>query len=131
MAWTTPITHATGDLSPASDWNTYIRDNTNFLYGDTAWTTVTVFTGTWAAGAQAPRFSKIGNLVTMQGLVQSGTINTAAFTLPTGYRPSLLLTFAASANGAFGAWTINTTGVVTPVTGATTAYSVACAFSVL
>lgn len=28
---TTVITHATGDLLPAADWNTYIRDNLNWL----------------------------------------------------------------------------------------------------
>jgi hypothetical protein len=34
MAWTAPITHATGDVLPASDWNTYVRDNTKYLHGD-------------------------------------------------------------------------------------------------
>jgi hypothetical protein len=28
---TTVITHATGDVFPASDWNTYLRDNLNYL----------------------------------------------------------------------------------------------------
>jgi hypothetical protein len=31
MAFTTVITHATGDVFPAADWNTYIRDNINYL----------------------------------------------------------------------------------------------------
>lgn len=30
MALSTVITHATGDVFPAADWNTYIRDNVNF-----------------------------------------------------------------------------------------------------
>lgn len=32
MAYTTVITHATGDVLPATDWNTYIRDNFAFLH---------------------------------------------------------------------------------------------------
>lgn len=35
MAWTTVITHATGDVLPASDWNTYVRDDLAYLHGDT------------------------------------------------------------------------------------------------
>lgn len=31
-AYTTTITHATGDVFPASDWNTYVRDNFAFLH---------------------------------------------------------------------------------------------------
>jgi hypothetical protein len=31
VALTTVITHATGDVFPASDWNTYLRDNLNYL----------------------------------------------------------------------------------------------------
>lgn len=29
---TTVITHSTGDVFPAADWNTYLRDNLNFLF---------------------------------------------------------------------------------------------------
>lgn len=32
MGWTTPKTWLTNDVVPASDKNTYIRDNTNFLF---------------------------------------------------------------------------------------------------
>lgn len=32
MAWTTPSTKSTGDGLTAADWNTYVRDNANFLY---------------------------------------------------------------------------------------------------
>jgi hypothetical protein len=34
MAYTTVVTHATGDVFPASDWNTYVRDNLAYLHGD-------------------------------------------------------------------------------------------------
>lgn len=32
MAYTTVITHATGDVLPATDWNTYLRDDLAFLH---------------------------------------------------------------------------------------------------
>lgn len=32
MPWTTPITKSTGDGLTAADWNTYVRDNAEFLY---------------------------------------------------------------------------------------------------
>lgn len=34
MAYTAVVTHATGDVFPASDWNTYVRDNLAALHGD-------------------------------------------------------------------------------------------------
>lgn len=34
MAYTTVVTHATGDVFPAADWNTYVRDNLAYLHGD-------------------------------------------------------------------------------------------------
>ena len=35
MAWTTPFTAITGELFEAGDWNTYVRDNLQFLYDGT------------------------------------------------------------------------------------------------
>jgi hypothetical protein len=32
MAWGDPVTHATGDVFPASDWNSYVRDDLRFLH---------------------------------------------------------------------------------------------------
>ena len=32
MAWTTPRTMVTGTTGTVADWNTYIRDNENYLY---------------------------------------------------------------------------------------------------
>lgn len=33
MAFTTVVTHATGDVFPASDWNTYVRDDIAWVHG--------------------------------------------------------------------------------------------------
>ena len=53
------------------------------------WTTVSVFTNSWTAVAgNTPRYILVGRLVYVNGIVTGGTANTAAFTLPAGYRPS-------------------------------------------
>ena len=60
---------------------------------DTAWTNVSAFTNSWGAGSNAPGFIKLGNVVWLRGNLTAGTANTAAFTLPAGYRPSLATSF--------------------------------------
>jgi hypothetical protein len=132
------IQRPSSGLAIPSAWGDCVNDDLNaletsvtFLNGDVAWTNVTVFTGTWVAGGVQPRFSKAGNFVTMQGQIQTGTINTAAFTLPVGYRPSETVVFAIDANAAFGRLSVATTGVVTPTNGATTNVGIWCTFSIL
>jgi len=56
-------------------------------------------------------------VVHLQGSIKSGTINTAAFTLPTGYRPTSTLTFAVVSNNTIGGVTVSSAGVVTPTFG--------------
>ena len=83
MGWTTPITHAVGDPIVVSDWNTYVRDNQNYLYGDAAWTPASLTNG-WAGATIGYR--RAGSLVILKGL--STTTGTGSiFTLPVGYRP--------------------------------------------
>ena len=89
---------------------------------DVSWVTPT-FSGTWVStgGANSPASYRKGQgQVTLRGLIGSGAINTAAFTLPVGYRPTHTKTFAVSSNGAFGYVTVTSAGVVTPVAGAVT-----------
>ena len=126
MAWTTPITHATGDVVPASDWNTYIRDNTNYLFGDTAWTGAAgvTFTNSWAdfGGVNLFGFRKVGTRVVCRGALHNGTINTAAFTFPAGYRPvgdtyNFVVTSASNTTGFV---TVTTAGVLTVLAGTNT-----------
>lgn len=80
----------------------------------TAWVGVT-FTGTWV-NFGAPyancEYRKIGDMVYTRGVCKSGTINTALFTLPAGFRPPLDLLVPTTAN-LLPCWaTIQANGVV-------------------
>lgn len=91
MPWTAPKTWAVGDPAVASDLNTYIRDNSNYLYGDSVWTTATLQNG-WAplgSGTFAPGYRHDGAHVELRGAAAGGTTTagTLLFTLPSGYRP--------------------------------------------
>jgi hypothetical protein len=99
MAWTAPKTWNVGDPGTSADLNTYIRDNSSFLFGDAGWTNVSAFTNTWAAGGTAPGFILIGRVVYLRGTMTAGTANATAFTLPVGYRPSLADWFACTSTG--------------------------------
>lgn len=111
---------STGAIAPAT-WGDTVNDDINFLYGDTAWIGAAgvTFTNGWVdfGGASPMGFRKVGTRIVMRGAVKSGTVNTAAFTMPTGYRPLTGTNFAVVSNGLFGYLIISTAGVVTPVSG--------------
>lgn len=132
MPWTDPSTHiwAAGEVLTAGHLNTFVEANLAFLFGDTGWTNVSVFTNSWVAGTTTPRFMLLGRVVYMEGQISSGTINTPAFTLPAGYRPSQSVPIATTSNGAFGQVTVAVNGVVTPVVGSTSNFSLCVSFSV-
>jgi hypothetical protein len=73
MAWTTVITHATGDVFPASDWNTYVRDNFAYLHGDAG----NVDLSAGAASYNFSSLSSVGNL-SVPAAVAVGSPNSAA-----------------------------------------------------
>jgi hypothetical protein len=87
-------------------------------------TAVTSFSGSWVNYGGATRAAAYWKddhgVVHLQGVIKSGTINTAAFTLPVGFRPSGTAYFSCPANNAFGALNITSAGVVTPAAGSTT-----------
>lgn len=56
-------------------------------------------------------------IVHLEGLMKSGVIGSAAFTLPSGYRPELQEIFAVSSNGLFGVLEIQADGQVIPTIG--------------
>jgi hypothetical protein len=97
-----------------------------------AWTSVGALSGTWAnvgAGAQIPRYRKVGDQVFIEGHVKSGTTGTTVFTLPVGYRPPLNMTFATDGSGAYAILSVSSAGVVV-LTGTTgTTMSLNCNFS--
>lgn len=59
MSWTTPKTFTAGAVLPASDLNTHLRDNTNFLYGQI---TPTEFNAGNSGTAKAINFASNGPL---------------------------------------------------------------------
>lgn len=117
-----------------SDWSFHVynqltrNDHPQYqLIGDTAWTTVSSFTNSWTAGGVAPAFILLGQVVYLRGTLLAGTANTAAFTLPVGYRHSAVNTFwiVATAPGSTTTNLVNVTsaGVVTPLNSGSTVLS--------
>jgi hypothetical protein len=91
-----------------------------------AWTSVSTFTGTWVSGgspqaAVSYRLLSDGQHVELAGSLASGAANTAAFTLPTGFRPitQKTLTSYSSGNGGGRGIQVATTGVLTVLAGVT------------
>jgi hypothetical protein len=104
----------------------------NASLASTAWTAVT-YTNSWVdfgAGNQAVQYRKVGDMVQMRGLMKSGTIGLASFTLPSGFRPPAPLAMATVSNGLFGYFSISTAGVVVPAAGSNVSFEVDYQFSV-
>lgn len=134
MAWTAPRTWVTAELVTSAQMNTDVRDNLLDLKGDAAWT-APVLGGTWVnygGGVAGAGYRGGGGWGELHGVIKSGTINTAAFTLPAGYRPAAIEPISCSSfTGA--AWIvgygeITTTGVVTPVVGGTAYFALTARF---
>lgn len=61
-------------------------------------------------------------IVHLRGLVKTGTIGAAIFTLPVGYRPTRQVLIGITANNAIGRVDIQATGIVLPSVGNNTFY---------
>lgn len=98
----------------------------------TAWTAVT-FQGAWVnfgAPYQVAQYRKIGDVVQMRGVIKSGALNTAAMTLPVGFRPPATQQFATVSGGQPGYITVDVNGVVNPAVGLSTSFDLSpCTFS--
>lgn len=70
----------------------------------------------WGAPYHAVAFWKdpLG-WVTLRGVIKSGTVGSAAFTLPPGFRPTATMPFGVLSNNAVGRVDIGSDGTVTPV----------------
>lgn len=84
---------------------------------DSAWAAPTL-TNSWANyggvfNTTAYRLDSNG-YVHLKGLIRNGTVGSAAFTLPTGYRPAAAELRCVISNGAIGRVDIDSSGVVTP-----------------
>lgn len=61
-------------------------------------------------------------VIHLRGLIKSGTVGNAAFTLPPGFRPTLAETYAVISNGAVGRLSVYTDGTVIPETPSNNTY---------
>lgn len=78
----------------------------------TTWTALT-YTNSWVdygAPNQVGQYRKIGDIVYLRGVVKNGTLNTAAFTLPAGFRPPATVRMICSDGGLL---VIDSAGVTT------------------
>ena len=72
---------------------------------------------------KAAGYYKHAGRVYLNGIIKSGTLTTAAFTLPVGYRPITDEIFAVWSNGAFGGLVVDINGLVRPNTGSNVSFS--------
>lgn len=136
MAYSPPSGHTftTSEQVTAATLNTYMQGNTAFLYGDSAWIGATM-QHSWTptgAGFATPAYRLQGTTVLLRGRIQSGTMSQSCLTLPVGYRPGNgALLFPCVSNLAFGMFQVDQNGLVTPITGVNTDFSINCSFDVL
>ena len=89
-----------------TQWGIPITDEVNALRTElnalkpTAWTGITTFQNGWVSIAigQPCQYRKIGDTVHLRGEIGGGTLNSIAFTLPTGFRPPFYLQTAVYGN---------------------------------
>jgi len=99
--------------------------------GVEGWTAVSGgigFKNSWVnfGGGYAPAaYRRVGDMVEVRGLITGGTLNVAAFTLPTGYRPTKTVHFSADSSAVtfgHGELTVEADGDVIPVSGSNSYY---------
>jgi hypothetical protein len=100
--------------------------------GVTAWTAVTFQNGwvNFGSGYAEAKYRKVGDRVEVRGAVKTGTVGTAVFTLPAGFRPPAKIIYTADGNGSYGRLEVGTGGTVTHLTGGNAFFAFAFAFSV-
>ena len=94
------------------------------------WTNLTMENGWVDYGApfSPPRYRKSGPMVTVQGLVKSGTVPAVVATLPAGCRPGEQLIFATTSNNAFARMDVLTSGGILANGGTNAYFSICCTF---
>lgn len=104
-----------------------IESQEDDLAFDSGWIAVSAFTNSWTNygfGLPDAAYRKIGRTVYLRGHIKDGSaLETAAFTLPTGFRPSANEGIAVSSANAFGRISVNTDGTVVPAVGNTGEFS--------
>jgi hypothetical protein len=119
-AGTTPGSSGTVKLGVTSGEVLLGRTGGHVTITQEAWTAPTLL-GTWTnvgGGNEVAGFFKDSmGVIHLKGVVTGGTINTAAFTLPVGYRPVNTQNFVADFNNAFGIIQVTNAGSVIPAVG--------------
>lgn len=83
------------------------------------------YTGGWPNAAY---MSAGDGFVIIRGLIKSGTLNAAAFTLPVGFRPTVHQMFATASNAGHAELRVYADGTVVPYAGGTGYFSLNCFF---
>lgn len=118
----------------------YVYDGTGWTdpLSDSGWITPTLL-NSWVnydtTAYQATKYRKVGDTVTITGLVKLGSIGAGVFNLPVGYRPFRNLHFATVSNAVFGILEIkgvngSPAGDVHANAGNNTWYSLECSFMI-
>ena len=85
------------------------------------WIEVTSFSNSWVnygGGFPNAAYCKSASgIVSLKGLIKSGTVTSAAFTLPVGFRPLEQNNFIVDSNGALGILVVSSNGEVNPNSG--------------
>lgn len=120
--FTTPVVVSTPTSSTHATTKAYVDVLTSFP----GWTAPTLTTS-WAnfgGGYNDVGYYKDSTgRVYLRGLIKSGTIGSAAFTLPVGYRPAARCLFATISNAGLGRLDVDTSGTVIPITGSNVWFS--------
>jgi hypothetical protein len=112
--------HAAATTSSAGFLSAADKSKLDGLSLNNTWTAVT-FQNSWVNyggvfETAAYTRNSLGE-VRLRGMVRSGTVNTAIFTLPSGFRPALQKVFVVMSNGAIGRVDVRTNGEVVLLTG--------------
>lgn len=103
------------------------------------WVDISAFTNSWVSfsdgtdgNPRAAYWRDNSGIVRLRGMIKSGTLGLAAFTLPVGFRPGVSAVgvvgyyyFAVMSNSAFGHIYVSSDGVVSPQVGDNTYFSLA------
>ncbi len=103
-----------------------------FNLDPTAWAAPAFLNG-WAniGGAfQVAQYRRVGDVVSVRGVIAAGVIGLQCFVLPVGFRPPAAVIFPADSAGAYGSVTVTAAGNVVPTVGVAAAFSLMLSFSV-
>lgn len=107
------------------EWVQYTPGQNGHGIASSPWIDPTMQNGwvAYGAGYSSPQYRKVGDIVYVRGSIKSGTLGSAAFTLPLGFRPLLAEVQACRGVSGLVAIALSATGTVTPATqhGATNA----------